>query len=151
ALDEGGLKALEEERRLAYVGLTRARRRAIVSFAANRRLYANWQSSIPSRFIEELPAEWVERAGSAAAARRELATAPSVFLQGPLTARRSTEPLPWEAKPRAARADAIPVGARVFHQKFGYGQVIDVEDDRLEVLFEKAGQKRLLDRFVELA
>ena len=55
SLDEGGLKSLEEERRLAYVGLTRARRRAIVSHAANRRIYANWQTSIPSRFIEELP------------------------------------------------------------------------------------------------
>jgi DNA helicase-2/ATP-dependent DNA helicase PcrA len=149
ALDESGLKALEEERRLAYVGLTRARRRAIVSFAANRRLYANWQVSMPSRFIEELPDEWVDQSGSAALARRE--RAPSVFMQGPLVARRAAEPLPWEAKPRPARADSIAVGARVFHQKFGYGQVLEVEDDRLEVLFEKAGQKRLLDRFVELA
>jgi DNA helicase-2/ATP-dependent DNA helicase PcrA len=149
-LDEGGLKGLEEERRLAYVGLTRARRRAIVSFAANRRLYANWQVSMPSRFIEELPDEWVEREGSAASVRREMMAAPSVFLSGPLTARRS-DVLPWEPPPRPARADAIPVGARVFHQKFGYGEVLQVEDDRLEVLFEKAGQKRLLDRFVELA
>ena len=149
-LDEGGLKGLEEERRLAYVGLTRARRRAIVSFAANRRLYANWQSSIPSRFIDELPDDWVEKQGSAAAQRRELTASPSVFLAGPLVARRA-ESLPWEAKPRPARDDAIPVGARVFHQKFGYGQVLQVDDDRLEVLFEKAGQKRLLDRFVELA
>ena len=69
ALDEGGVKSLEEERRLAYVGLTRARRRAVVSYAANRRIYTNWQSSIPSRFIEELPDAEVERAGSAALAR----------------------------------------------------------------------------------
>ena len=151
-LDEGGLKGLEEERRLAYVGLTRARRRAIVSYAANRRLYANWQSSIPSRFIEELPDQHVEREGSVALARREMIGAPSVFLSGPLVARRAAaEPAPWEAKPRPARSDAIPVGARVFHQKFGYGQVLQVEDDRLDVLFDKAGQKRLLDRFVELA
>ena len=150
-LDEGGLKGLEEERRLAYVGLTRARRRAIVSFAANRRLYANWQSSIPSRFIEEMPEEWIERAGSAAAQRREMMAAPSVFLSGPLVARRSTESLPWEPPVRPKQTTTIPVGARVFHQKFGYGEVLQVEDDRLEVLFEKAGQKRLLDRFVELA
>ena len=150
-LDEGGLKGLEEERRLAYVGLTRARRRAIVSFAANRRLYANWQSSIPSRFIEEMPADWVERQGSAAAQRREMMAAPSVFSGGPLTARRVAEALPWEPPVRPARSSAIPIGARVFHQKFGYGEVIDVEDDRVEVLFDKAGQKRLLDRFVELA
>ncbi len=150
-LDEGGLKGLEEERRLAYVGLTRARRRAIVSFAANRRLYANWQSSMQSRFIDELPDEWIDKQGSAAAKRREMMASPSVFLGGPLTARRTAEALPWEAPARPARADAIPVGARVFHQKFGYGEVLVVEDDRLEVLFEKAGQKRLLDRFVELA
>ena len=62
-MDEGGQKGLEEERRLAYVGLTRARRRAIVSHAANRRIYANWQSSIPSRFLDELPEAHVERAG----------------------------------------------------------------------------------------
>ena len=150
-LDEGGLKGLEEERRLAYVGLTRARRRAIVSFAANRRIYANWQSSIPSRFIEEMPEEWVDRQGSAAAQRREMMAAPSVFSGGPLTARRTVEALPWEPPVRPARSVAIPIGARVFHQKFGYGEVIDVEDDRVDVLFDKAGQKRLLDRFVELA
>ena len=69
ALDEGGEKSLEEERRLAYVGLTRARRRAIISHAANRRIYASWQSSIPSRFIEELPDADVEQTGSAALAR----------------------------------------------------------------------------------
>ena len=69
AWTRAALKGLEEERRLAYVGLTRARRRAIVSHAANRRIYANWQSSIPSRFIDELPDEQVERAGSAALAR----------------------------------------------------------------------------------
>ena len=150
-LDEGGLKGLEEERRLAHVGLTRARRRAIVSFAANRRLYANWQSSIPSRFIEEMPEEWVERQGSAAAQRREMMAAPSVFTGGPLMARRTVEALPWEPPVRPARSMAIPIGARVFHQKFGYGEVIDVEDDRVDVLFDKAGQKRLLDRFLELA
>ncbi len=150
-LDEGGLKGLEEERRLAYVGLTRARKRAIISFAANRRLYANWQSSIPSRFIEEMPEEWVERAGSAVAQRREMMAAPSVFLSGPLVARRTPESLPWEPPVRPKQTATIPVGARVFHQKFGYGEVLQVEDDRVEVLFEKAGQKRLLDRFVELA
>ncbi len=150
-LDEGGLKGLEEERRLAYVGLTRARRRAIVSFAANRRLYANWQSSIPSRFIEEMPEAWIERAGSAAAQRRDMMAAPSVFLSGPLVARRAAEALPWEPAVRPKQTASISVGARVFHQKFGYGEVVQVDDDRLEVLFEKAGQKRLLDRFVELA
>ena len=149
-LDEGGLKGLEEERRLAYVGLTRARRRAIVSYAANRRLYANWQSSIPSRFVDELPEAHVVRAGSAALQRLQ-PPPPSVFTAGPLMARRAVAAVAWEAPARPARTDAIPVGARVFHQKFGYGQVVQVDDDRLEVLFEHAGQKRLLDRFVERA
>src|SRR5580692_3201434 len=65
-MDERGSEGLEEERRLAYVGLTRARRRAIVSHVANRRIYANWQSSIPSRFLDELPDTEVSRSGSAA-------------------------------------------------------------------------------------
>ena len=81
------MKSLEEERRLAYVGLTRARRRAIVSHAANRRIYANWQSSIPSRFIEELSDANVERTGSAALARGALA-ATTFTGQFPLVARR---------------------------------------------------------------
>ncbi len=154
-LDEGGLKGLEEERRLAYVGLTRARKLAVVSYAANRRLYANWQSSIPSRFVDELPEAHVERAGSAAMQREaRLISAPSVFTGGPLTARRpaaSRVVEAWEQPARPARQDAIAVGSRVFHQKFGYGQVLAVDDDRLEIAFEKAGQKRLLDRFVEKA
>ncbi len=151
-LDEGGQKGLEEERRLAYVGLTRARRRAIVSHAANRRLYATWQSSLPSRFIDELPDEHTERLGSAAMEReKRLLSAPSVFNGGPLMARRAKEVAAWELPERPKRAEAIPVGTRVFHQKFGYGQVLAVDDDRLDIAFEKAGQKRLLDRFVERA
>jgi ATP-dependent DNA helicase UvrD/PcrA len=149
ALDEGGVKSLEEERRLAYVGLTRARRRAVVSYAANRRLYTNWQSSIPSRFIEELPDSDVERAGSAALAR-EAAVSLSVFpRQFPLVARRQRPTEPWDQPARPARTDIIPVGARVFHQKFGYGTVRAAEDERLDVAFDKAGEKRVLDRFVE--
>ena len=70
SMDESGNKGLEEERRLAYVGLTRARKRAIVSHAANRRIYANWQTSIPSRFLEELPEAHVEQTGGSRAAAR---------------------------------------------------------------------------------
>ena len=151
ALDEGGVKSLEEERRLAYVGLTRARRRAIVSHAANRRIYANWQTSIPSRFIEELPAEDVERTGSAALARDARVLAATSFSgQFPLVARRSRTIEAWEQPGRPARSDAIAVGARVFHQKFGYGTVRSSEEDRLDVTFDKAGEKRVLDRFVEV-
>jgi DNA helicase-2/ATP-dependent DNA helicase PcrA len=150
SLDEGGLKSLEEERRLAYVGLTRARRRAIVSHAANRRIYANWQSSIPSRFLDELPDTEVSRSGSAALARDARAMAAPVFSsQFPLLARRPKVIEAWEQPGRPVRDAAIPVGSRVFHQKFGYGVVTAAEDDRLDIAFEKSGAKRVLDRFVE--
>jgi DNA helicase-2/ATP-dependent DNA helicase PcrA len=151
ALDEGGQKSLEEERRLAYVGLTRARRRAIVSHASNRRVYANWQSSIPSRFIDELPNADVERTGSAAMARDTRRLAATTFAQFPLMARRTHTIEAWEQPARPARTDPIPIGARVFHEKFGYGTVTSAEDDRLDVTFDKAGEKRVLNRFVEKA
>lgn len=147
-MDESGAKGLEEERRLAYVGLTRARRRAIVSHAANRRIYANWQSSLPSRFIDELPDEQVERTGSAALQRDRGLAAPSVF---PMLAHRPRSIEAWEQPARKARAETIAVGARVFHQKFGYGTVTAAEDDKLDIAFEQAGDKRVLDRFVEKA
>ncbi len=152
SMDENGNKGLEEERRLAYVGITRARRRAIISHAANRLLYANWQSSIPSRFIDELPEEHIQRAGSAAMAREQRLTAPTVFTgQFPLAARRPRVTEVWEQPARPKREDQMAVGTRVFHQKFGYGIVNAVSDDRLDVQFDKAGDKRVLDRFVEKA
>jgi DNA helicase-2/ATP-dependent DNA helicase PcrA len=146
ALDEGGAKSLEEERRLAYVGITRARKRAIISHAANRRIYANWQSSIPSRFIEELPKDFISISGSAAIDQSKRLAAPVQF---PVMARRPREADAWEAAQRPARGEKIPVGARVFHQKFGYGVVVATEDDRLDINFETSGEKRVLDRFVE--
>ncbi len=151
-MDESGVKGLEEERRLAYVGLTRARRRAIVSHASNRRIYANWQSSIPSRFLDELPSEHVEVTGSAALARDARAAAlPSFGGQFPLVARRTRVVEDWEQTGRPARADAIPVGTRVFHQKFGYGVVTAAEDEKLDINFDTSGEKRVMDRFVERA
>ncbi len=146
ALDEGGLKSLEEERRLAYVGITRARKRCIISHAANRRIYANWQSSIPSRFIEELPAAFIRTAGPAAVDQAKRLATPVQF---PLMARRPREADVWEQPSRPSRADKIPVGARVFHQKFGYGVVVGADEDRLDIEFETSGEKRVLDRFVE--
>ncbi len=146
ALDEAGGKGLEEERRLAYVGITRARRHAIISHAANRQIYGNWTSSIPSRFLDELPAEWVEREGSAATAR----AAPAFSGAFPISTRpRAVETGAWEVQARPAKPGGFALGGRVFHQKFGYGRVIGVEGDRLEISFEKAGVKKVLDRFVE--
>ncbi|MDE2576090.1 MAG: UvrD-helicase domain-containing protein [Rhodospirillales bacterium] len=148
-MDESGVKGLEEERRLAYVGLTRARRRAIVSHAANRRIYANWQSSIPSRFIDELPEAHVERTGAAQLQRDRMIAAPPMAF--PLTARAPRAIEAWEQPARPARAVPFAVGSRIFHQKFGYGTVTAAVDDKLDIAFDKAGDKRLLDRFVEPA
>lgn len=138
SLDEGGNKSLEEERRLAYVGITRARQRAIISHAANRRIYANWQTSIPSRFIDELPDEAIRHTGSA---RPQVARPVLGMTNFPVMARR-TESI-------VARADEIPTGTRVFHQKFGYGRVVASDGDKLDINFETSGEKRVLSRFVE--
>ncbi len=152
SLDEGGEKALEEERRLAYVGLTRARREAVISSAANRQVYGNWSSSIPSRFLDELPPDQVQREGSAAVTRGRMVEIPSVFTgMGGLAARRRViDQGAWEVRERPAPADAPSVGDRVFHQKFGYGAVLAVDDNKLDVEFA-TGRKRVLSGFVEKA
>ena len=133
SLDEGGNKSLEEERRLAYVGITRARKQAVILHAERRRIYANWQTSIPSRFIEELPAHAIRRAGSA-------------FPQAQRPAGNLGQALLREAPPRRPK---FTVGDRVLHQKFGYGEVIAIEGERLDIMFETSGKKPILDRFVE--
>ncbi|GAB0113462.1 ATP-dependent helicase [Acidisoma sp. C75] len=153
SMDENGLKGLEEERRLAYVGITRARLRAIISHAANRRIYANWQPSVPSRFIEELPPEHITQSGAAREERQQRLTAAPVFAGafGLTAARPRPQPGTWEQPARQPRRERIPVGARVFHQKFGYGTVLAVDEDRLDIAFEQSGEKRVLDTFVEPA
>jgi DNA helicase-2/ATP-dependent DNA helicase PcrA len=149
ALEAGGEKALEEERRLAYVGITRARRVAVISHAANRRIYGTWQASIPSRFLDELPASEIVVEGSA---QREARAPASGFGWGGLLGqrlRRMFEPGAWEVKERPAATGAFAVGERVFHQKFGYGRITAIEDNRLVIAFDTSGEKRLLDSFVE--
>ncbi len=150
SLEEGGERALEEERRLAYVGITRARRFAVISHAANRRIYGNWQASIPSRFLDELPASEIKLEGNAAREMRSASVFPAsggLYGQRP----RVIEAGAWEVKERPATATRYAPGDRVFHQKFGYGEVTGVDDDRLDIRFDKAGEKRLIDRFVEKA
>ena len=156
SMDESGNKGLEEERRLAYVGITRARQRAIISFAANRQIYGNWQSAIPSRFLDELPQQGVQRKGSALMQRERMAQAPVFSSAFPLTARRpqfgqAKQISAWEKPARPAQTARFGVGSRVFHEKFGPGTVSAVEDDRLDIDFDKSGSKRVLDRFVEPA
>nr|WP_249196850.1 UvrD-helicase domain-containing protein [Gluconobacter cerinus] len=153
SLDEGGNRALEEERRLAYVGLTRARLRAIVVHAASRRIYANWQASMPSRFIEEIPSEYVQTSGQSLESRRQAAAAPSMFASGPFTSTRRSSGGPQTPRPRVTDVQPqanVPLGATVFHQKFGEGTVIAVDGSRLEINFENGGIKRFMANFVEI-
>jgi DNA helicase-2/ATP-dependent DNA helicase PcrA len=178
ALDEGGLASLEEERRLAYVAITRARRRCTILHAANRRIYGQWTSSIPSRFIEELPSEHVEQettlAGGASLWRANWSEQDDPFAhvstarpdksatRGPgwqraLATGYDSKPVRIAENKRSAASFAakprsdIAIGARVFHDKFGYGTVAGQDGNKLEIGFEKAGTKRVLDSFVKLA
>jgi len=178
AIDDGGLASLEEERRLAYVAITRAKRRCTILHAANRRIYGQWTSSIPSRFIEELPEEQITSettmTGGASLWRANWTETEDPFAhvssnrpdrsgaRGPgwqralstgydATPKRLAEPgrsaASFAAKPRSD----IAIGARVFHDKFGYGCVTGQEGNKLTIEFEKAGEKRVLDSFVKLA
>ncbi|MFN9926187.1 MAG: ATP-dependent helicase [Phenylobacterium sp.] len=177
SMDESGEKGLEEERRLAYVGLTRAREQARVSFVANRMVYGRWTSQLPSRFVDELPPAHVEAASET-----------GYYGGGPGMQQHGSR---WDADPdfgggyaspgwRRAQANqyrgshpgrqaviegdgrlvavsaasagsAYARGDRVFHQKFGYGQVRGVEGNKLTVAFDKAGEKKVLDSFVDKA
>ena len=178
ALDEGGLASLEEERRLAYVAITRARRRCTILHAANRRIYGQWTSSIPSRFIAELPADHVVQettmTGGASLWRAQWSEHNDPFAdvaraqpsrtvtRGPgwqRAAAREFETIPkrvaestrsaasFAAKPRTD----LKTGARVFHEKFGYGTIAGQEGNKLEIDFEQAGRKRVIDSFVKPA
>jgi DNA helicase-2/ATP-dependent DNA helicase PcrA len=149
ALDEGGL---EEERRLAYVALTRARRRASVSFAASRRIFNSWQSAIPSRFIDELPEDHVSVATDPGLYGSRTA-APANFAGGGYGPR-------FQGMKAPANETWAPVndgtvhfeaGERVFHQKFGYGRILAVEGNKLRIAFDKAGDKMVMDNFVKSA
>ena len=173
ALDEGGTAALEEERRLAYVAITRARRRAYILHAANRRIYGQWTSSIPSRFVNELPADHIETettmSGGESLWRAQWSEQADPFAhvaraqyRGPGWQRAVGKPLDMsptrlaEVKASAASFAAKPrgdltLGMRVFHSKFGYGLVAEIEGNKLEIDFEHAGRKRVLDNFVTVA
>jgi DNA helicase-2/ATP-dependent DNA helicase PcrA len=163
ALDESGAEGLEEERRLAYVGLTRARKRVFVSFVANRRVFNEWRSCLPSRFVDELPPEVVEResaGGVYGSGAQGYVNAPGGWgrMGGPglwadprrgARARGALDDggAPWQVADRRADGDH-KVGDRVFHDKFGGGTVVAVSDGRLEIHFDKAGIKKVMAGFV---
>ena len=174
AIDEGGTRSLEEERRLAYVAITRARRRATILHAANRRIYGQWTSSIPSRFVGELPPEhtdsdttmsggeslwranWSERADPFANVARGTGRGPGWQRAAGSGSGFTTQPTRIvESRASAVsignkgRSD-LSVGMRVFHQKFGYGAIAEIEGNKLEIDFEAAGRKRVMDSFVTI-
>ncbi|NUQ18042.1 MAG: UvrD-helicase domain-containing protein [Sphingomonas sp.] len=169
SLDEGGLASLEEERRLAYVAITRARRRCTIIHAANRRIYGQWTSSIPSRFLAELPKEHIEEettmTGGESLWRAQWSERSDPFAH----VARPTRGPGWQRASRVgynpepsrvieARASAVSLGnqgrtdlslgQRVFHGKFGYGTIAAIEGNKLEIDFEHAGRKKVLDSFV---
>ena len=178
AIDEGGLASVEEERRLAYVAITRARRHCTIIHAANRRIYGQWTSSIPSRFIEELPDEHIDQettmTGGASLWRANWTESEDPFAhvardrpdraqaRGPGWQRaiasgyetkqqRLREPGRSAASFAAKPRSDIRIGAMVYHEKFGTGCVTDQEGNKLEIEFEDHGTKRVIDSFVTLA
>ncbi|MDF1873128.1 ATP-dependent helicase [Vannielia sp.] len=171
SMDESGVKGLEEERRLAYVGITRAEELCTISFAGNRRIYGQWQSALPSRFIDELPQEHVDvltppglyGGGFGAAApsavrstlHEDAANADGYNSPGwkrlQMRSQQRGMSQPRESRNMVIDAEAISshaVGERVFHQKFGYGAIVGIEGDKLEIAFEKSGVKKVVAKFI---
>ncbi len=203
ALDEGGRSGLEEERRLAYVGLTRAKKNLHIWFVSNRRIHGLWQSTIPSRFLEELPEahvdvvaggdsyggyggrgggygqsrfdradpfentystpgwqraqqnrsdatrnNWGSRSG-AKVERIGYGETDSVLGAGRGSVKGRTIDGELVAKSVSETPSNFDVGDRVFHIKFGNGNVSSIEGNKLTIDFDKAGQKRVLDSFVK--
>ncbi|MBN8962173.1 MAG: UvrD-helicase domain-containing protein [Rhizobiales bacterium] len=189
ALDEQGRAGLEEERRLAHVGITRARRRAKLYFATNRRIHGTWSTTVPSRFLDELPADnveiteskggsgWGGSSGYGASRFDNLEAFGSSYSTpgwqraqanrsrggfneagtpygagGASRARRAPLTIEGEliAKSTGTTSD-YSLGDRVFHQKFGYGRIVKIDGNKLSIAFDKAGEKKVVDSFVQRA
>ena len=157
-IDESGAVGLEEERRLAYVGITRARKNLCISFASSRRIHGQWQSAIPSRFVQDLPRNHItetmaEVMSSGVGFSRSIAARLDVASTngfGPgwrrLATRQQTKPSSgWKPD---TNAKEFTIGDRVFHQKFGMGNVQSIDSDKLEIAFDKAGNKKVVSGFV---
>lgn len=180
SLDEGGSNSLEEERRLAYVAITRAKKQLYILTALNRRVYGQWQNNLPSRFINELPPQNIElinnasnyfqrsdvsSSGSYWGAKDYQRSEPDEFGEyeysdgGGYTYTREYNNSyqgynSWNnmSKARQAAKNAtsdIAIGSRVYHESFGYGRVKNVEGRKLEIIFDKAGYKRLMKDYVK--
>lgn len=142
AMDEQGSEGLEEERRLAYVGITRAKHYAYITFATRRRMYGRYQHNIPSRFIAELPKENIDgNFQEKLQATQYGAVSISQTPQNKPTA----SPTPHSLEKKLA------TGVRIFHIKFGYGKIISIDGNKLDIAFEKSGRKTVIDSYVEIA
>jgi DNA helicase-2/ATP-dependent DNA helicase PcrA len=172
SLDEGGTAALEEERRLAYVGITRARESCRISFAANRLTYGRWQTSLPSRFVDELPENDVEvvsqpglygNAASSFASHSRFDAArvdDDAYYDNPGWKRARAASTRTAAAPPLLEGRAVTTsvsapgkskfaaGSRVFHQKFGYGRVVSADGQKITVNFDHSGEKKVVDSFL---
>ena len=169
SLDESGMKGLEEERRLAYVGITRARERCYISFVANRQIYGRWQSVLPSRFVDELPMKHVEAVSETGYATQPGAETGFSGSMEDLGSRSSYDSPGWKRlQKNAARegtggpviegkaeliatsagTSSFKIGQRVFHDKFGYGRVKSAEGNKLTIDFEKSSTKKVISTFL---
>jgi DNA helicase-2/ATP-dependent DNA helicase PcrA len=162
SLDDSGASGLEEERRLAYVGVTRARKRATILYASNRRVYGKWQSAYPSRFISELPTDHINHETNAGLGGLGRTLEPSYGFDNSAGFQQTS----WQSR-RKARTQRqmgsisynqidpnisvlkFDLNERIFHQKFGYGKITFIDGNKLEVEFEKAGTKKVIDSFVK--
>ncbi|HKK29602.1 MAG TPA: 3'-5' exonuclease, partial [Alphaproteobacteria bacterium] len=164
ALDENGPAGLEEERRLAYVGLTRARKRALIFCAANRQVHGQWVTALPSRFLSELPEGEITvesepgLMGNTAGAGLSGGSGwrGSGYDWGSGSWRRPSAAskgkavdAAWEVVARPPKTGIFTMGERVFHQKFGYGTILRIDSNKFHIAFEKAGEKTVVDSFVE--
>ena len=157
-IDESGAVGLEEERRLAYVGITRARNKLHISFASSRRIHGQWQSAIPSRFVQELPAENIVEDG-AQGMSSGLGFGRSTSARLDVTATNGYGPgwrrMAVQLQNKSENSGQLgndsadfATGDRVFHQKFGMGNIWSIDGDKLEIAFDKAGHKKVLSGFV---
>ena len=175
ALDDGGNSALEEERRLAYVAITRAKCRLYILTALNRRMYGQWQNNMPSRFINELPPANIEICNQAAScfgggyssgwnAGRFQSSGNHYNQRQESNVIQDSDRFSyvredygwsnnfWQAKQKMRnQAAGFSTGARVFHETFGYGKVLRIEGNKLEIWFDNAGHKKLLKDYVKKA
>lgn len=160
SMDESGMKGLEEERRLAYVGITRARKKAFISYAGNRFMYGNWVTSMPSRFVNELPADNIISDSEQGIYNREESRSSHWDSSGSSsrtswTSRKPSGPqvsqTTQKIQAKAAKTSSHPFkpGTKVKHAKFGQGTVIHLDGHKLDIKFDRGGVKRILDNFVE--